>query len=331
MVAAPLRHPRPLFEQELFRSPIFSVSAIVSLLAGMGFYPYAFVFVVWLLSVWRYDPLMAGLAMIPAAVVAIAIGPGLAKIGERHGFRPIIVSGFVSWCLSFRWYATAVGNEPAFVAEWLPGQIVSGVGAGATLVLIATVALDAVPSNHRSPATSFAIRQVGGVIGAAVLIAIVGNPTAAALPDALRAGWLWSAGCFAPAAAVSVALRRSAPEKPEPDALLEPWYVEVPDHEIRTTPQAGPKGRVVGVIGLGRGAPAAEVAEALSVPMRRTLRTMTSDGMPDDALDRARADHDRCTRAGRPRTNSPRWPTTIWCGTSRSVTTRFRGSRSRRG
>ena len=95
--------------------------------------------------------LRAGLALVPGALVAAVVAARLGPLADRHGYRVFVVPGALVWAGAYLWYHQRVGLEPAFWAEWLPGQVLSGIGVGATLPLLGSAALAAVPAAGTPP------------------------------------------------------------------------------------------------------------------------------------------------------------------------------------
>jgi predicted acylesterase/phospholipase RssA/CRP-like cAMP-binding protein len=190
---------------ELLRVRTFVVANAASTVAGLGFYAYLLTNVLWLQYVWGYDVLEAGLALVPAALVAAVTAGILGPVAERHGYVVVAVPGAVLWAAAYVWYATTVGTSPAFLSQWLPGQLLSGVGVGATLPILGSASLSSVPGGRYALASAVnsSVRQVGGVLGVALLVVLIGTPDAAGAADALRRGWLFSAVCFAGCAVVA--------------------------------------------------------------------------------------------------------------------------------
>lgn len=207
-VASSRAHPQPLLDPALLRIRPFSVGNLVTLVAGMGFYAYLLTNILWLQYVWQYSVLEAGLALLPGAVVAAVTAARLGEFAQEHGYRKVIVPGALVWCAAYLWYALIVGPEPAFLTQWLPGQVLSGVGVGATLPLLGSAALAAVPGGRFATASAVlsSTRQLGGVLGIAILVVIIGTPTPATVLDVLPHGWIFCAGCFAVVAMGALAL-----------------------------------------------------------------------------------------------------------------------------
>lgn len=193
------RHPSPLLEASLLRSRPFVIANVVTIAAGMGFYAYMLTNILWLQYVWHYSVLQAGLSLAPAAFVAAAVAAVLGPVASRRGYRFIIFAGAVVWMLAYLWYVTMVGPEPAFLRHWLPGQVLSGLGAGICLPLLGSAALEALPGGRFGTASAVvsSARQIGGVLGISLLVVVLGTPTPASAVGLFRDGWRFSIACFA--------------------------------------------------------------------------------------------------------------------------------------
>jgi EmrB/QacA subfamily drug resistance transporter len=205
-------HPQPLLDPALLRIRPFAAGNAVTVVAGMGFYAYMLTNILWLQYVWGYEILRAGLALVPGALVAAVVGARLGPVAQQHGFRRVLVPGALVWAAAYLWYAVVVGPEPSFWAHWLPGQVLSGIGVGATLPVLGSAALAAVPGGRFATASAVvsSTRQLGGVLGIALLVVIIGTPTPLTAATVLRHGWIFCAVCFVVVAAASLLVRVGA-------------------------------------------------------------------------------------------------------------------------
>jgi NTE family protein len=185
------RHPAPVVDPGLVRIGSFRMAGLATVLAGVGFYSYLLTNILWLQYVWGYGVLRAGLALVPGALVAAVVAARLGPLAERVGYRVLVVPGALVWAGAYVWYRQQVGLEPAFWTQWMPGQVLSGIGVGACLPLLGSAALAAVPGGRYATASALvsSARQLGGVLGISILVLIVGSPTGAGLVPALRDGW----------------------------------------------------------------------------------------------------------------------------------------------
>ena len=235
----PRRHRSPLVDPTLLRLPSFDVGSLATVVAGFGFYAYLLTNILWLQYVWGYDVLRAGLALVPGAVVAAIVASRLGPLAERHGYRAFVVPGALVWASAYLWYHQQVGLEPAFWAEWMPGQVLSGIGVGATLPLLGSASLAAVPGGRYATASaiSSSARQLGGVLGIAVLVVVLGDPTPQTAVTAFRDGWVLSIVAFLVVAVVALPLGRiHASAETEGDEDLHPPHVHAPDPPAEWAP-----------------------------------------------------------------------------------------------
>ena len=231
-VVSSRRHRAPMLDPMLLRLPSFRWGSVATIAAGFGFYAYLLTNVLWLQYVWGYDVLRAGLALVPGAVVAALVASRLGPLADRHGYRAFVVPGALVWAAAYVWYHQRVGLQPAFWAEWMPGQVLSGIGVGATLPLLGSAALAAVPGGRYATASAVvsSARQLGGVLGIALLVVVLGEPTPATAVASFRQGWVLSIVAFLVVAVVAAPLGRlrSAPED-EAVADERPAVVHPPD------------------------------------------------------------------------------------------------------
>ncbi len=208
-------HPAPILDGALLRIRPFAVGNAVTIVSGMGFYAYLLTHVLWLSYVWDYSLLRAGLAVAPAAFVAAAVAGTVGKVADRRGHVLVVVPGALIWAAGLLWYLTRVGTSPAFLTEWLPGQVITGVGVGMTLPVLASGALAAVPGGAYATASAVvsSARQLGAVLGISTLVVIIGTPSPLTVVDSLRHGWLFAACCFLVTAALSPFMGRTRTTK----------------------------------------------------------------------------------------------------------------------
>ena len=224
------RHRAPLLDPQLLRLPSFAIGSLATVVAGFGFYAYLLTNILWLTYVWGYDVLTAGLALVPGALVAAVVAARLGPLTERYGYRVFVVPGALVWAGAYLWYHQMVGLEPAFWSEWLPGQVLSGIGVGATLPLLGSASLAAVPGGRYATASavSSSARQLGGVLGIAILVVILGEPTPATAVDAFRDGWVLSIVAFVLVAVIAFPLGRLRKADEDSDDDVQPAVVHAP-------------------------------------------------------------------------------------------------------
>lgn len=203
-------HPRPVVDPALVRIASFRRANVGVLLFSMAFFATLLGNILFLTSVWGYDVLTAGIAVVPGPLAStFAAGPA-GRLADRFGHRAVIVPGALIYVAGILVLRTA-GAEPDYVGTWLPGQLLTGLGIGLAFPTFGAAAVSEVPASQfgSASAVSSASRQFGAVLGTAILVAIVGTP--ATLPDALGAAhdaWLFAAIAGAASAAAALTLGR---------------------------------------------------------------------------------------------------------------------------
>ena len=240
-VASSRRARSPLLDPALLRIPSFNVANVATTVAGLGFYAYLLTNILWLQYVWGYSVLRAGLALVPGALVAAVVAAVLGPLAERRGYRLVVVPGALVWAGAYLWYHQATDVTPDFLGAWLPGQVLSGIGVGATLPVLGSAALAAVPGGRYATASAVvsSARQLGGVLGIALLVVVVGTPTPAEAVGAFKDGWVLSIVAFLAVAVLSLPLGRlkHVEEAPAEDAHDEP-VVHLPTRDPLPRPPA---------------------------------------------------------------------------------------------
>lgn len=265
-------HPVPMVDPALLRVRSFVASSILTVVAAAGFYCYALTHVLYLNYVWHYSLLKAGLAIAPAALVAAVVAAVLGRVADRYGHRNIVVVGALVWAASLVWYVQRVGSEPDFLGAWLPGQLLQGIGVGATLPVLASAGLAGVRVGGgyaTASAVNSTTRQLGAVIGVAVLVILIGTPAPGEAEESLRRGWVMAASCFVAVAIAAAALGRTRSVRTEVGAE-EPqraptaqFRASVPRHAaaVEIDPTAKPEVDLLGNLPLFTGLDAATLAQ----------------------------------------------------------------------
>jgi EmrB/QacA subfamily drug resistance transporter len=189
-------HPAPVLDLTLFSARSFSVANAATLLYAMGFFAMLLGNILFLTSVWHYTILRAGLAVTPGPlVVAVVSGPA-GRIAARVGFRRVLLVGTACFAGGLVWYATRIGADPSYLARWLPATLITGLGIGLTFPVLSAAAVSSLHPERFAvgSAVNQTARQVGGAIGVALLVVILGTPhTPAVALDNFRHLWWYAA------------------------------------------------------------------------------------------------------------------------------------------
>ncbi len=214
------RHREPVLDLTLFRSRSFAVANAATFVYAVGFFAMLLGNILFLTSVWGYSILLAGLAVTPGPLVVAAVAGPAGKLATRVGFRSVLLVGFAIFASGLAWYATRVGVRPDYLGVWLPGTLIAGLGIGLTFPVLGAAAVSSLHPERFAvgSAVNQTARQVGGAVGVALLVVVLGTPSGPlASVDAFHHLWWFAAATAATSGAVSfllgpLAARRRVPE-----------------------------------------------------------------------------------------------------------------------
>jgi EmrB/QacA subfamily drug resistance transporter len=223
MVARSRSHPRPIVEPELFAHRSFRIGNLGTLLFSAAFFSIVLGNVLFLTSIWGYTVLQAGLATLPGPAMTTVVSGPAGRLADRFGHRAIVVPGALFFAAGVMVLRSA-GAEPDWLGLWLPGAILTGIGIGLAFPTLGSAAVRdvAVDRFATASAVNAAFRQVGAVLGTAILVAIVGDPLG--LREALSVSddaYLFAVVAALLSGAVTLVLR-PAPSPAEPSSRRSP-------------------------------------------------------------------------------------------------------------
>jgi EmrB/QacA subfamily drug resistance transporter len=237
----------PLVPLRVFASRTVSVANLMFGLVVAGVFGMFFVGALYLQRVLQYDAIEVGLAFLPVAIGIAALALGLAaKLIMRLGAKPTLISGLVLVVTGLLLFRRAPANAD-YLTDILPAMVAIGVGAGLVFPSVVSLAMSAATPQDSGLASGLVntTRQVGGVIGTAVLATLAtahsdallshGTARSIALLGGYRLAFTIAAALVLGATAIGAVLlpgKRSleAAAKPAPAKLpgreLEPMYLE---------------------------------------------------------------------------------------------------------
>jgi EmrB/QacA subfamily drug resistance transporter len=209
------RHPRPIVEPDLFTHSSFRIGNLGTLLFSAAFFSIVLGNVLFLTTIWDYSVLQAGLATLPGPALSTVFAGPAGRLADRFGHRAVIVPGTLLFAAGVMVLRSA-GAEPDWLGLWLPGACLTGIGIGLAFPTLGSAAVRDVPDDRFATASAVnaAFRQVGAVLGTAILVAIVGDPTS--LTDALSvadAAYLFAVFTALASGAVTFVLRPASPSE----------------------------------------------------------------------------------------------------------------------
>ncbi len=175
------RHPAPVIEPHLLRQPVFATATAANVVFGMAFGAMLLLVTLWCQDVWHWSALRTGLGVAPGPLLvpfwSIAAGP----IARRVGPGPVAAVGCAVYAAGCVFWRLNLALTPDYAARMLPGMLLTGTGVGLTLPSLVGAAVSAVPPQRFATGSGIVTmaRQVGIVLGVAVLVTVLGTATGA--------------------------------------------------------------------------------------------------------------------------------------------------------
>jgi EmrB/QacA subfamily drug resistance transporter len=177
------RHPAPIVEPALFRVRSFTVANAGAFAFALGFYAFLLGNVLFLTGVWHYSVLTAGFALTPGPLMAAVGAVAGGRLSDRFGQRAVALPGGLLFGLGCLGIAGSTGATPAYVSEILPWLPMTGLGVGLSFSAWGSAAVAELPPSRFATggAITGCVRQIGAVLGIAILVAVLVAATPADL------------------------------------------------------------------------------------------------------------------------------------------------------
>ncbi|MGY4646059.1 DHA2 family efflux MFS transporter permease subunit [Cellulomonas sp. URHB0016] len=184
------RTDHPLVPLRLFRVRSFSIANASALTFSIGVFGVVFLLSQFLQIGLGYTPLQAGLRTLPWTAAPMIVAPIAGMLAPRVGVRPLLAAGLALQAAGLAWQGVLVGQGGVVYADLVPGLALAGIGMGLTFAPSATAVLaDMAPDDHGTASSVNAtIREIGGALGIAVLVAVFQAAGGSLTPEGYAAG-----------------------------------------------------------------------------------------------------------------------------------------------
>jgi EmrB/QacA subfamily drug resistance transporter len=186
-----LRTAEPMLPMKFFANRGFAVTNAVSLAMYFGMFGSIFFLSQFLQNVLHNTPFQAGLKLLVWTGATMVVSPLAGFFSERFGSRWFMVAGLGLQALALGWLATLAGVHQSYTSMIAPfvlaGSGMALVFAPAANAVLASVRTD--QAGQASGATN-AIRELGGVLGIAVLATVFTSNGSYVSPQAYVDGLL---------------------------------------------------------------------------------------------------------------------------------------------
>ncbi|MFG2713546.1 MFS transporter [Streptomyces goshikiensis] len=210
------RHPAPVLPLGLLKLPGMSSATLANLVFAVAFAMMLLSAVLWSQDVWHWTPLQTGLAIAPGPSMVPILAMGAGPLTKRWGAGAVSAFGCLVFAAGIGWWLAALGTRPEYVTGLLPGMLLTGVGVGLTVPTLVGAGVAALPPGTFSTGSAVVTmaRQIGSVLGVAVLIAVLAGTAGAGRVAAFDRGWWLTLGIGLAAGVVCLTIARPRATEP---------------------------------------------------------------------------------------------------------------------
>jgi EmrB/QacA subfamily drug resistance transporter len=188
-VAWELRASEPMLPMRFFRDRAFAAANGASLFMYFGMFGSIFLLTQFFQTAQGYTPLQSGLRVLPWTAMPMLVAPIAGALSDKIGGRPFMATGLALQAAGLAWIA-AVSDATAGYGSFVGAFVLSGIGMGMFFAPVANVVLSSVRPHEEGKASGAnnAIREVGGVLGVAVLASIFAHTGGYGTPETFNNG-----------------------------------------------------------------------------------------------------------------------------------------------
>ena len=163
----------PMLPMSFFARRSFAVTNVASLSMYFGMFGSIFFLSQYMQNVLGNTPLQAGLKLLVWTGASMVVAPLAGVFSERLGSRPFMFAGLTLQAGALAWLASMTSTHLAYGAMIVP-FIMAGAGMALVFAPSANAVLSSVRTDQAGQASGAnnAIREVGGVLGVAVLASV---------------------------------------------------------------------------------------------------------------------------------------------------------------
>jgi EmrB/QacA subfamily drug resistance transporter len=215
------RTERPMLPMRFFRNRTFAATNGVSLAMFFGAFGSIFLLAQFFQVAQHYSPLEAGIRTLPWTAMPIFVAPIAGILSDRIGSRPLMATGLALQAAGLSWIAIVTEPSTAY-ALFVPGFVLTGSGMAMVFAPAANAVLSAVRPEEAGQASGATntIREIGGVLGVAVLATVFTSSGGFVSPQAYVDGLIpavWVGAAVLAAGALVALLVPGKAKAPRPE------------------------------------------------------------------------------------------------------------------
>ncbi len=166
------RAPQPMLPLSFFRSRAFSAGNTAGFFLTAALFGAVFFLAQFMQTAFGSGPLKAGLQLLPWTATLFLVAPIAGRLVDRIGERPLIATGLALQAVGMFWISLV--SSTAQYSELVVPLIVAGCGVSMAMPATQSASIGALPREAVGMASGIysMTRQLGGVVGVAVLAAV---------------------------------------------------------------------------------------------------------------------------------------------------------------
>jgi EmrB/QacA subfamily drug resistance transporter len=188
-VAWELRAPAPMLPMRFFHSRTFAATNGLSFAMYAGVFGSIFLLAQFFQTTQGYTPLQAGLRTLPWTGMPMIVAPIAGMLSDRIGARPLMAVGLALQATAIAWLGAIIAPDVAYGRLIVP-FVLAGTGMALVFAPSANAVLSSVRAQQAGQASGAtnAIRELGGVIGVAVMASVFSAHGSYISPQTYTAG-----------------------------------------------------------------------------------------------------------------------------------------------
>jgi EmrB/QacA subfamily drug resistance transporter len=211
----------PMLPMRFFRNRAFAATNGVSLAMFFGAFGSIFLLAQFFQVAQGYSPLEAGLRTLPWTAMPIFVAPVAGILSDRIGSRPLMAAGLALQAAGLSWIALVTEPGTAY-GLFVPGFVLTGSGMAMVFAPAANAVLGSVRPEEAGQASGATntVREIGGVLGVAVLATVFTSAGGFESPQAYVDGLLPAVWVGAAVLAAGALVALLVPGKRSPSEVV---------------------------------------------------------------------------------------------------------------
>src|SRR3954452_636979 len=215
-----------LLPPRLFAKRAFSAGNVANFLLVASLFSAVFFFAQYQQTGLGQDPLQAGIRLLPWTATLFFVAPLAGKLVDRFGERPFLVAGLTMQAAGLSWVAL-IADPGLEYYKMVPALMIAGCGVSMAFPAAMNAVTGAVSPQDMGKAagTNSMLRELGGVFGIAIAVAVFAGAGSYVSPQAFVDGFTPAIGTSAGLALIGAAVALLVPARAVSAVSAEPLAV----------------------------------------------------------------------------------------------------------